>query len=104
MGNAKGDDMPPAATREPRAEPGAHRDGLLAFFLKPLRYLVLRIQDLPRSAGLGHVRRPSQLNAFRNAMKTGTVSERGRPPERPERVSKRDENGAEFVAAHPPRP
>ena len=53
---------------------------------------------------MGHVRRPSQLYAFRNAMKTGTVSERGRPPERPERVSKRDENGAEFVAAHPPGP
>ena len=30
--------------------------------------------------------------AFRNAVKTGPVSEQGRPPERPERVSKRREN------------
>src|SRR6516164_3045034 len=32
------------------------------------------------------------LNAFRNAVKTGGVSLQGRPPHRPERVSKRREN------------
>src|SRR6516164_1749502 len=32
------------------------------------------------------------LNAFRNAVKTGGVSWQGRPPHRPERVSKRREN------------
>ena len=35
---------------------------------------------------------PTELNAFRNAVKTGTVSLHCTPPERAERVSKRDEN------------
>jgi len=39
----------------------------------------LHDQYPPRSPGLGHVRQAWQLIAFRNAAKTGPVSERGRP-------------------------
>ena len=90
-------------TQEPRTDPGAHRDGLLAFFLKPLQFKVLRTRHPPRSPQVGVCATVSELNAFRNALKTDPVSLQGRPSDTAQRVSKRRENRSGFVAVETPR-
>src|SRR6516164_3722760 len=46
-----------------------------------------------------HTPPSTPLIAFRNAVKTGRLSLQGRPPDTPERVSKRDENRADASTA-----
>ena len=77
--------------------------GSWLFSSSPCNISSCEFRTHPGAHRLVYERRPRELIAFQIAVKTGPVSERGRPPERPERVSKRRENRPGFRAGETPR-